>query len=55
MVGGKPDANKSSTRKKREFQGKNWLEASVEVPEDIGELEKERTVKEFALFVEKKD
>ena len=29
------------------------MEKPVEVPEHIGELEKERTVKEFALFVEK--
>ena len=51
MVGVKPDANKSSTRKTREFWGKNWLGAPVEAPEDIGEREKERTVQEYALFV----
>ena len=53
MVGGKSDANKSNTRKTREFWGKSWMEKPVEVPEHIGEREKERTVKEFALFVEK--
>ena len=52
MEGVKSDVNKSSIRKTREFWGKSWLESSVEVPENIGEREKERAVKELALFVD---
>ena len=53
MVGGKSDANNSNIRKTQNFWGKSWMGKPVEAGEDIGEREKERTVKELAIYVEK--
>ena len=53
MVGGKPDTSKSNSRKKRESLGINQLERPVEAGEEVGEREKERTVKELAISVER--
>ena len=53
MVGGKSDANNPNIRKTQKYWSKSWLGKPVEAGEEIGEREKERTVKELALYVEK--
>ena len=53
MVGGKPDTSKSKPKKKRDSLGINQLEKPVEAGEEVGEKEKERTVKELAISVDR--
>ena len=53
MVGGKPDTSKSKPKKKKDSLGINQLEKPVEAGEEVGEKEKERTVKELAISVDR--
>ena len=54
MVGGKSDTRKSvKPKKKRESLSGNQLERPVKAGEEVGDREKERTVKELAISLER--